>query len=82
MQKGHIDGSSLGSNKNSLFNCYMIDIFLFITALISLIVTMIVVYIGWKHAKLKSLVTSIALQQIKGMDAASDQDRFKDIYCT
>ena len=37
---------------------------------------------GCKHAKLKSLVTSIALQQIKGMDAALDQDRFKDIYCT
>ena len=52
------------------------------TALISIIVTTIVIYIGCKHAKLKSLVTSIALQQIKGMDAALEQDRFKDIYCT
>ena len=79
MQKGHVDGNSLDSNKNSPFNSYIKDIFLFITALISLIVTTIVVYLGCKHAKLKSLVTSIALQQIKGMDAASDQDRYTDI---
>ena len=39
-------------------------------------------YIVCKHAKLKSLVTGIALQQIKGVDAAFDQDRFNDIYCT
>ena len=34
------------------------------------------------HTELKSLVTSIALQQIKGTDAAFDQERYKDIYCT
>ena len=71
---------SLGSNKNSLFNNYIIDIFLFSTKLISLIVTMIAAYLGCKHTKLKSLVTSLALQQIKGMDAASEQDRYMDIY--
>ena len=75
LQKGHVDGNSLGSKKFH-FNRYIIDIFLFITALISLIGTMIVVYLGCKHAKLKSLVTSIALQQIKGMDAVSEQDRY------
>ena len=81
LQKGHVDGNSFGSNKNSIFNSYIIDIFLFITVLIFLIFTTIVVYLGCKHANLKSLVTSIALQQIKGMDAASEQDRYMDIYC-
>ena len=35
-----------------------------------------------KHAKLTSLVTSIALQQIKGTDMTFDQDMIKDIHCT
>ena len=55
--------NSLESNKNSLFNNYIIDILLFITALISLMFTVIVVSIGCKHAILKSLITSIALQE-------------------
>ena len=82
MQERHVDGDSLGSNKNFLFNNYIIDIFLFVTTVISLIVTMIVEYLRCKHTKLKSLVTSIALQQIKGTDTASEQDRYTDIYCT
>ena len=43
---------------------------------------MMVVHIEYKHAKLKTLVTSIVLQQIKGTNAALDQDRFKDTWCT
>ena len=34
------------------------------------------------YAKLKTLVTSIALQQIKGIDAAFEQDMINDIHCT
>ena len=82
LQERHVDRDSLWSNKNSLFNNYIIDIFLFITASISLIVTMIVTYLGYKHTKLKSLVKRLALQQIKGMNAAAEQDRYMDIYCT
>ena len=40
-----------------------------------------VISVVCKHAKLKALVTSITLQQIKGTEAI-DQDRFKDAYCT
>ena len=83
LQKGHIDDDNLDSNKMSFFSCYIIDIFLFfITALMSLIVSSIVIYIVYKHVKLKSLVISIALQPIKGMGTAFDQYRFNDIYCT
>ena len=35
-----------------------------------------------RHAKLKSLVTSIALQQIKRMDVAFDQDMINDVHCS
>ena len=38
------------------------DVFLFVTAITSLMVT-IVLYIIYKHANLKSLVTSLTLQQ-------------------
>ena len=38
---------------------------MFVTAIILLVATMIVMYILCKHMKLKSLVTSLALQQIK-----------------
>ena len=69
-------------NKNSFLHRFVIDIFLFATALISLIVTTIVEYLGCKHAKLKSLVTSLALQQITGVEATSEQGRCMDIYCT
>ena len=82
LQKGLIDDNKLCSNKNLFFNSYTIDIFLLVTALISLVVTSIVIYIVCKHAKLKSLVTSIPLQPIKGMNATFDQDRFNDMYCT
>ena len=52
-------------NKNFFFDNYTIDIFLCVTAIISLLITAIVMYILCKHIKLKTLVTSLALQQIK-----------------
>ena len=44
------------------------DIFLFIAAILSIIVTAAIVCIMCKHVKLKSLVTGIAFQPIKGTD--------------
>ena len=69
MQKRHIDNDAL----------------LFVTALISLVVTAIVIYILCRHIKLKSLVTSIALQQIRGTDVVSEQEHdlfMNDTECT
>ena len=81
LQEKQVNNEELVSNKNSFFNNYIIDIFLFVTALISLIIATEVVSVVCKHAKLKALVTSIALQHIKGAEAI-DQDGFKDVYCT
>ena len=49
-------------NKNFFFNNYTIDIFLFVTAIIPILLTAKVMYILCKHMKLKTLVTSLALQ--------------------
>ena len=61
-------------NKNFFFNNYTIDIFLFVTAIISLLVTTIVMYILCKHMKLKILVTSLSLLQIKEVGVVDKQE--------
>ena len=63
-----------------LFSSYNIDIFLFVTAIISLVVTPIVSYIICKHAILKSLVTSLALQQLGEVDAVTKQEHVSVIH--
>ena len=73
MQKGHNNGLDL-ANKNSFFNNDTINIFLFVTAVISLVVMSVVMYIICKHTKLKSLVTILALQQIGEVGAVAKQE--------
>ena len=47
----------------------MVDVFLFVTALITIIITVVVIYLVCSHSKLKTLVMSIALQHLKGVEA-------------
>ena len=58
----------------------MIDIFLFVAALICILVTLVVIYVVCHHSKLKMLVANIALQHLKGIEATDP--RFQDVYCT
>ena len=84
MQERHSNGLHL-ANKNSFFNSYTIDIFLLVTAIISLVLTSIVMYIICKQTKLKSLVTSLALQHIGEVGAVAKQEHVSimhDIECT
>ena len=72
-------------NKNFFFNNYIENIFLFVTVIILLVVTTIFKYILCKHMKLKSLVTSIALQQIKEVGRVAKQEHVtteQNIECT
>ena len=64
LQERHNNGLDL-TNKNSFFNNYTIDIFLFVTAIILLVVTSVVMCVMCKHTKLKSLVTSLALHKLE-----------------
>ena len=71
-------------NKNSFYNNYPVDIFLFVTAIVLLVVTTIVMYILCKHMKLIFLVTSLALQQIKEVGVVAKQEHVsiaQDIEC-
>ena len=72
-------------NKNVFFSNYAVHIFLFVIAIILLVVTTIVMYILCKHMKVKSLVTSLALQQIKEVGMVAKQEHVslaQDIECT
>ena len=47
--------------------------FLFVTAIISLLVATVVINILCEHRKLRTLVTSLALQQIKEVGTVATQ---------
>ena len=53
------------TQQNSLSNNFIIDVFLFVTAIISVLVTILAIYLLCRHKKLRTLVTSLASQQIK-----------------
>ena len=63
----HENNNKVG--KHSFFDNYVMDIFLFIAAILSMIATVVITCIICKHAKLKALVTGIAFQPIKGTEA-------------
>ena len=51
---------------------------IFTAALIALIITLIIIYVLYGQSKLKALVTNIAMQRIKAVEAAD----MSDILCT
>ena len=57
------------------------DIFLFITAVILLLVTILAIYLLHKHKKLRTLVTSLALQPIKEVGSVTTQEDV-NVKCT
>ena len=65
--------SDLTTNKNFFSNNYIVDIFLFIAAVISLLVTTLAIYLLCKHMKLRMLVASLALQQGREVRAVTTQ---------
>ena len=60
-------------NKNFFSNSFIVDVFLFVSAIISLMVTTLVIYLLCKHKKLRMLVTNLVLQKIKEVDAVTTQ---------
>ena len=52
-------------NNNFFTNNLIVDTFAFITTIILAIATIIIQYLLWKHNKLRTLVASLALQQVK-----------------
>ena len=64
LQERH-DSMELITNKNLFSENYIIDIFLFITAIIFLLAVTLTVYLLCKHKKLRMLMASLVLHQVK-----------------
>ena len=62
----------------SFLNSFLADILIFTAALITLIMTLVIIYVMYRQSKLKALVTNIAMQRIKTVEAAD----VSDMLCT
>ena len=62
------------SKFKSFLNNFLVDILLFTAALVTMIITLVIIYIMYGQSKLKALVTNIAMQCIKGVEAADVSD--------
>ena len=69
------------ANKN-LFNSKVVKIFKFVVAIISIIATIVTMYVICKHNKLRMLVTSLALQQVKAVEAENAENVDYNCKCT
>ena len=69
-------------NKNFFTNNFIIDIFVFVIAIISVITTIIIIYTLCKHNKLRVLVASLALQQVKEVKAEEIRNESYKYKCT
>ena len=84
-KKNILDKKERNSDKpedNSKFqaflNSFLADVLIFTAALITLIITLIIIYMLYGQSKLKALVTNIAMQRIKAVEAAD----MSDMLCT
>ena len=69
------------ANKN-FFNSQVVKIFKFVVAIILIIATVVTIYAICKHNKLRALVTSLALQQVKEVKAEGMKDIDYKCKCT
>ena len=58
------------SKFQSFLNGFIADVLIFTAALITLIIMLIIIYILYRQPKLKALITNIAMQRIKAVEAA------------
>ena len=59
----------INTNKNFFSDNYIVDIFFFITTVISLLVTALTIYLLCKHKKLQMLIAGLVLHHIKELGA-------------
>ena len=64
----------LNTYKNFFSGNYIVDIFLVVTAIISLLATTLTGYFLCKHKKLWTLIASLALHQVKEVGAVTEKE--------
>ena len=69
-----LDKTKENSEFKSFLNSFLADILLFTAALVTMIITLVIVHIMYGQSKLKALVTNIAMQSIKGKEATDMSD--------
>ena len=73
LQERH-DNTELNTNNNFFSEHYIIDIFLFITVIISLLATTLTVYLLCKHKKFRTLIASLVLHQVKEVGTVTQKE--------
>ena len=69
-QKGHIlNKTSSKSTKHSFFDNIIMDIFLFVATILSMIAAIALIHLVCRHTKLKALLMGIAFQLVKQTEA-------------
>ena len=63
----------LNTNEHFFSDNYIMDIFMFISAIVSLLDTSLTVYLLCKHKKLQTLIASLVLHQVKEVGAEVTQ---------
>ena len=63
----------LNTSKNFFSSNYILDIFVFDSSIISLILTTLIIYQLCKHKQIRTLITSLVLHQIKEVSASSTE---------
>ena len=59
---------------NTFLSSYMINIILFVTGILTVILTFIIMYMLCRQSKLKSILVNLALQHVKTVDAVTIKD--------
>ena len=72
MKERHVS-RILNSSKNLLSNNYIVDIFVFVSSVISLISTTLIIYLFCKHKQIRTLITGLVLHKIKNVDVRSNE---------
>ena len=68
--------NTLSSGFGSFLNSFIVDMLHFIAALITIIITLVVIYVLCRQSKLKTLVANIALQHTKAVEATDSTARY------
>ena len=66
----------MSSKFSSFLDNFLVDILLFTAALMTIIMTLVVIYMVCRQSKLKALVANIALQCTKAVEAADSATRY------
>ena len=68
-------------DKNFFTDKFIMDVFVIIIAIISVITTMIILYVLCKHNKLWTLVVSLALPRVKEVSASTTKQEDDNYIC-